>query len=255
VDKLADIFKATIAVFHGIISTWLFLEFSEITVDQFQFLILLVFFTVGNVMVWSIAMRRYYRMRGVASSVALATDNISALHYRALDVIGLTVIAICAGLLAAYIQRHDLILRAANSVTNWERNFSDAPFSIVLSKIISGRISEIDARGPRTVAAAKNMAYLRVYLKDQKIAFEGYPRVAPGKRDLREFFLSPACTYSFATDDSTKVNSVQEVEGPGVLLRVVESAAIEVIDAAKSKCAKLHDVSEAAMPVRGPSTP
>ncbi len=42
-EKLPDAFKATVAVFHGIISTWL---------DEFYFVILIIFFSVANILVW-----------------------------------------------------------------------------------------------------------------------------------------------------------------------------------------------------------
>src|SRR5215831_13987123 len=137
-DKLSDVFKATVAVFHGIISTWLFVEFSETTVDQFQFLILLVFFTVGNILVWSLAIRGYYWIHGIAATVELTTNDITALRYRSVDVAGLTFVAICLGLLSAYVQRHDLILREANKVTNWQRNYGDSPFFVLLLNMTAG---------------------------------------------------------------------------------------------------------------------
>jgi hypothetical protein len=254
-DKLSDIFKATIAVFHGIISTWLFLEFSETTVDQFQFLILLVFFTVGNVIIWSLILRCYYWIRGVAAAVELTTNDIAALRYRATDVAGLSIVAICVGLLSAYAHRHDAILRAANQITDWKRNYSDAPFVLLLSHITAGTMAELDGRGPRAVNGAKNMTFLRVYIKDSKIAYEGYPRIAATKRDPREIVLSPACRYAFVGDDPTKVGTVQAVEGPGVFLRLADTAAFEIIDKVDSKCAKIHDAIEGGAPMGAPATP
>lgn len=254
-DKLHDVFKATIAVFHGIISTWLFLEFSETTVDEFQFLILLVFFTVGNVVLWSLMLRFYYRLRGIPATVQLTTDNIGALRYGVADVAGLMIIAMNTGLLSAYVHRHDFILHAANKVVAWERNYSDAPFFLLLSNITGGTMSKMDGRGPRSVKTAKNMTYLRVYVKDQKIAYEGYPRIAATKRDPREVFLSPACRYAFAANDPTAVTAVQAVDGPGVFLRVADVAAFEVLDKVNSKCAKIHDAIEAASPTPPTSAP
>ena len=50
-DKFAEAYKATLTAFHGIISAWLFLTFSERTVDQFVFVILIIFFGVANTLV------------------------------------------------------------------------------------------------------------------------------------------------------------------------------------------------------------
>jgi hypothetical protein len=51
-EKLAESYKATIAVFHGIIATWLFKVFSETQLDEFYFVVLVIFFSVANLLLW-----------------------------------------------------------------------------------------------------------------------------------------------------------------------------------------------------------
>jgi hypothetical protein len=134
-DKFSDFFKTTVAVFHGIIATWLFVEFSEITVDQFQFLILLVFFSVANILMWNLIILTWHKIRGVNASVQLMTSDLAALRYRLSDVFGLMAVAIILGLVTAYAYRKDVILHAASSVVNWHRSYSDAPFNVLLSHV------------------------------------------------------------------------------------------------------------------------
>jgi len=94
-DKFSDFFKASVAVFHGIIATWLFLNFSETSVDEFQFLLLVVCFAVVNVLTWNFIVLAFLRMtRGAGVSVPLMTGDIARLSYRTVDVIGLTLIAV-----------------------------------------------------------------------------------------------------------------------------------------------------------------
>jgi hypothetical protein len=246
-DKFSDFFKATVAVFHGIIATWLFVGFSEITVDQFQFLILLVFFAVANILIWNFAILAWHKIRGVVASVPLMTSDLAALRYRPVDVFGLTAVAIILGLVTAYAHRQDVILHAANSVVNWHRSYSDAPFNLLLSHVSGQSMQRLDGRDPTRVKAAGGLAYLRVYQKDLKFAYEGYPRAAANKRDPREIILSPACRYILDPSDQSKITAVQEIEGPGVFVRLVDIGTFEVIDRHQSRCAALHDEIEKRM--------
>src|SRR6266853_4256620 len=98
-DKLAEAFKGIVALFHGIVATWLFLEFSDRDADEFHFVILLVFFSVADVVVWraivSLCGRAFKGAREVNTTIAF-----DGRPYRLSDVMGLTAVAIGLGLLA-----------------------------------------------------------------------------------------------------------------------------------------------------------
>jgi hypothetical protein len=241
-DKFSDFFRAAVAVFHGIIATWLFLEFSQTTTDQFQFLLLLVCFTVVNVILWNLLVLACLRITsGPGTKIPLLTTDITKLSYRTVDVIGISCVAVFVSLTAAYLYRHDVVLTIANRVVDWRRTHSDSPFFLLLTNVSGQTMNHLDGRDPKLVTKAQGMAYLRVYQKDLKVSYEGFPRAAPTRLDPREFLLSPACRYFQDTSDPSKQPIVQRIEGPGVFVRVVDTAAFEVIDRNQSLCAKLVD--------------
>jgi hypothetical protein len=247
VDKFSEIFKVTVAVFHGIISTWLFVEFSELTVSESGFLILVAFFTIANVIIWNGILSAFQRIkprRGRGRSNAapnLSPTDIAGLRYRGWDVAGLLVVSVSVGLLVAYGQRKDMVLRVASIVPVWERTSSDTPFMLLLSRATRQTIGEIDGRDVAIVRAAAGKAYLRIFVKDTRVAYEGYPGVAANKRDPREIILTPACRLFFDSTDPAKISAVQRIDGPGVFIRLTDVPAIEIIDRHQSACAKLHD--------------
>ena len=246
-EKFSEIFRATIAVFHGVISTWLFLEFSELSASEFEFVILVAFFTVANVVIWNLVLAAHRRLmamrrkrKGHAAQTLSAAD-LETLRYRGIDVVGLFLVAVFVGLVAAYGQRKEIVLRSASLVANWNRTSSDSPFMLLLSAVTRQTVGEIDGRDNIIARAAAGNVYLRVFVKDSKIGYEGYPGVAANKRDPREIILTPACRVIFDPNDPGKVNIVQIVDGPGVFLRLADVPAIEIIDRHQSACAKAHD--------------
>jgi hypothetical protein len=244
-DKFSDFFRAAVAVFHGIIATWVFLEFSETNVDQFQFLLLLVCFTVLNVLLWNLILLAFLRLRsGPGVSIPLLTTDIARLSYRTIDVVGLSSIAVVVALAAAYVYRRDVLLDAANKVIDWRRTHGDTPFNVLLIHVTSHKMNLLDGRSRKAVQMADGNAYVRIYQKDIKFYYEGYPRAAPTRLDPREFMLSPACRYALNDIDQSKQPFVQLIEGPGVFVRVADIAAIEVIDRSQSPCAKLADAAD-----------
>jgi hypothetical protein len=240
VDKFAEVYKATLVVFHGIIATWLFLAFSERSVDQFQFLILLVFFSVANILIWNLVLGVVQRIFPPKPAARFAPMlDLSTIQYRTTDVIALLVVSVLVGLTAAFVDRKDMVLRVANTLVDWQRTGTDTPFTSIMSDITEHRAGLIDKRGSEQVRAAQGAAYLRVYVKDIKIGYEGYPGRAPNKSDVREVVLTPACRFTVDANDPAKITGMQRVEGPGVLLRLVDAAAIEIIDLHQSTCANL----------------
>jgi len=235
-DKFADIFRATVVVFHGIIATWLFLEFTETKVSEFYFLILLVFFSIANMLVWGAALRVAKSVR--RRSLVSAGPRSNEVLYRPIDVFGLTMIAFIIGLSAAFLQNKDIVLRLANSLTDWHRTATITPFQLLLAHISAHSMQELDAREPDEVKLAAGKAYLRVFIKDSKFVYEGYPGWVPGKLDKSEIIFTPACRLLLDPSDSTKVAAVQRIEGPGVYLDVSQAVAVEIIDAHQSSCAK-----------------
>ena len=175
-DKLGESFKAIVAVFHGIISTWLFIDFSEKKVDEFHFVILLVFFTVTNVLIWNALLRVKRVVRPGAMTTTPLVDFQSG-TYRLVDGIGLTLIAVAVGLFSAYLDRKDVVLWLGSTVANWDRTSSDPPFETTMLDITENRPANVDKRSRRFVDPARaEGAYLRVYVKDAKLGYEGYPR-------------------------------------------------------------------------------
>jgi hypothetical protein len=242
-EKLGDAFKAIIAAFHGIIATWLFTEFSERKIDEFYFVILLVFFTVANVLVWNALLYAGGKLYWVKASNSgrLAFQNDS---YRFKDAIGLTVVAICLGLLAARLDRSDVVLRLANMLpTDWYRTASDLPLEALMIDIKTTRLPEVDRRSKKLVTDAKAEGYyLRLYVKDSKLAYEGYPAQTTTRGEIadRELILSPACRFFIDEKDPTRIATMQRIEGPGVFLRLANVVAVEVVDARQSACKKLE---------------
>ncbi len=243
-DKLGESFKAIVAVFHGIISTWLFVDFSESKTDEFQFIILLVFFTVINVLVWNLLLRIMEAVRPSATAAtARPLVDFQSGSYRVSDGIGLTLISVVTGLLAAQADRKDVVLTLGNLVANWERTRSDPPFEATMLDITENHPANVDKRDRRFVEPARaEGAYLRVYIKDAKLGYEGYPGRASTKGDIkdREVVLTPACRFALSDTDATKIGPMQQIEGPGVFLRLADVAMIEIIDAYQSACAKLY---------------
>ncbi len=242
-DKFAEAFKATIAVFHGIIATWLFLEFSDTKVTEFYFVILLVFFTVANIYVWRLLIavpRRLYAKtvnEGSAAAALPAAGGLAATFYRPGEIIGLTVVAFAVGLCAAYLQNKQVVLRTANLVIDWQRSDARSPFYLMLTHVSTHTMQMLDARTPDAVAAAKGSAYLRVFMKDMKYVYEGYPGWVPGRLDPQEVILTPACRLLYDPNDATKIVAVQPIEGPGAYLNLSLAASIEIIDA-QNACRK-----------------
>jgi hypothetical protein len=239
-DKLAGSFKAIVAVFHGIIATWVFTDFSERKVSEFEFVILLVFFTVANILIWNALFRGNQKFR--AKPVTATTLDFQPESFRIGQGIGLTLIAICVGLVAAYIDRHDYVLRMGNSLADWERSSSAPPFEVMIHSVRVGRAGLIDIRDQKAVEAARaDGAYLRIYVKNSQLAYEGFPaRVSTkGEVNSREVVLSPACRLSAEAGNATKIATVQPIDGPGVFLRLNDVVAIEIVDALTSACAKL----------------
>jgi hypothetical protein len=242
-DKFSDVFRASVAVFHGIIATWLFLNFSETSVDQFQFVLLVVCFSVVNVLAWNFIVLAFLRIsQGPGVSVPLMTGDIARLSYRTVDVFGLTVVAVIFAWISSYAYQHDAVLAFGNSLMNLRRTHTPAPFDLVLSNISARTMNKLDGRNAAAVQGAEGRAYIRVYQKDEKFAYEGYPRAAPTRSNPREIFLSPACRYSREKIDAANPPIVQKIEGPGVFIRANDIPAFEVIDRNESPCAKLFDV-------------
>lgn len=239
-DKFPDFFKATVAVFHGIIATGLFLTFSETTVDEFQFVLLVVCFSVVNVLAWNFITLVYLKMKLQGDpSIPLMTGDIARLSYRTVDVMGLTLIAVLWAFIAAFAYQNDAVLGFGNSLMNLHRTHSASPFDLVLSNVSEQTMNRLDGRDGKIVKDAKGRAYLRIYQKDEKFAYEGYPRAAPTRSNPREIFLSPACRYAREKIGDTSQPVVEQIEGPGVFVRVVDIPALEVIDRKDSPCAKL----------------
>jgi hypothetical protein len=238
-DKFGEILKATVAVFHGIIATWLFLDFSERRVSEFYFLVLLVFFSVANVLVWNAVIKPFRRKTALFSPIAIGIDRVS---FRAVDVAGLTVVAAALGLFAAFLDRKDVVLHVANTLADWHRTTSESPFDSIMFDLTSHDSAAFDKRSQRLVEAAREKdSYLRVIPKGSRIAYEGYPGRTSNKGELadRELLLTPACRLSYDSADPAKIISIQRVSGPGVFLRLAEVTAIEIIDVVQSECANL----------------
>lgn len=239
-DKFSEVFKATVAVFHGIIATWLFLSFSETSVDEFQFVLLVVCFSVVNVLAWNFIALLYVKWtQGGNASIPLMTGDIARLSYRTVDVMGLTLVAMLWAAIAAYAYQHDAVLGFGNSLIDLRRTHSADPFYLVLSNVSAHTMNRLDGRDGNAVKEAKGRAYLRIYQRGDAFAYEGYPRAAPTRSNPREIFLSPACRYAREKNGDTKQVVVEPIEGPGVFVRVSENPAVEVIDRKSSACAKL----------------
>jgi hypothetical protein len=238
-DKFGEILKATIAVFHGIIATWLFLDFSERKVNEFYFLVLLVFFSVANVLVWN-AISWLFRRKAIPFPPLEA--GIDKVSFRATDVAGLTAVAVAVGLFAAFLDRNEVVLRAASAVTDWHRTTSESPFDAIMFDLTSHNSGAFDKRIRSLVKSAEAKgSYLRIIPKASRIAYEGYPgRISTrGEVADRELLLSPACRLVYDATDPAKITSTQRINGPGVFLRLTDVMAIEIIDAVQSDCANL----------------
>jgi hypothetical protein len=246
VDKFAEGLKATVAVFHGIIATWLFLDFSERKVSEFYFLILLVFFSVANVLVWNAVLGIARRRRTGSGSISVGIERVA---FRATDVVGLTIIAITIGLLAAFLDRQDVVLRAANAIhiADWHRTGSGNPFDAMMFDVTDQTTRAFDNRSSRLVAAAKEKdSYLRIIPKDGRLGYEGFPGRGTTKGDVaeREVLLTPACRISYDKVDPAKILSIQRIEGPGVFLHLADTTIVEIIDVYQSECEKLLNAAE-----------
>lgn len=245
-DKFAEGLKATVAVFHGIIATWLFLDFSERKVSEFYFLILLVFFSVANVLIWNAVLRVGRRRRtGGSGPISVGIDRVA---FRATDVVGLTTIAVTIGLLAAFLDRQDVVLRAANAVhiADWHRTGSGNPFDAIMFDVTENT-GAFDNRSNRLVAAAKEKgSYLRIIPKDGRLGYEGFPGRGTTKGEVagREVLLTPACRISYDKVDPAKILSMQRIEGAGVFLRLTDTTIVEIIDVYQSECEKLLNAAE-----------
>jgi hypothetical protein len=239
VDELPNIFKATIAAFHGIIAVWLFSAFSETSITEFQFLILLVFFSVANLIVWNL-LRLLWPVSWQRGWVPF--DDISAIRYKPIDVFGLTITAVAVGLLAAWIQRTDVVLNLANRIPflDWQRTSTSDPFNVLVLKILSSSLADIDNRGEALIApGAKQSPYIRIWLGDNKGGYEGHLSLAPSKSETREVILNPACRLSQDEKAPLKIKSTEIIEGFGVFLPLVDVTAIEIIERGRSPCARL----------------
>ena len=241
-DKFAEALKATIAVFHGIIATWLFLDFSERKVSEFDFVVLLVFFSVANVLIWN-AIVKPFRQRTTMrfSPVSSGIDQVS---FRSVDVIGLTGVAVCVGLFTAFMDRQEVILRAASSIVDWHRTSRDSPFDLMMDDLTSHDSSAFDKRNQQLVEVAKEKgSYVRIIPKGSRIAYEGYPGRTSTKGEIadRELILTPACRLSYDNTDPAKIISTQRIDGPGVFLRLADVMAIEIIDVIHSQCGNLSE--------------
>ena len=107
---------------------------------------------------------------------------------------------------------------------------------------MNSRSHDFDNRAPELVQAARaEGSYLRVYKKDSKFGYEGYPGVVPtrGEEKARGFVLTPACRFWQDAKDLTSSGVMQRIEGPGVFLQMTEFISIEIIDARQSTCNKL----------------
>jgi hypothetical protein len=240
VDKFGDAYKATIAVFHGIIASWLFLRFSEIKIDEFYFVILLVFFSVANILVWQGVLRFVAWWRRTPPAEEASAAQITGVRYRASDAIGLTLVAIVIGLGAAYLYNADVVLYLASRLANWHTSSTDSPFTALFRGTAEHDTGLFDKRDGKFAKASNNKVMFRVYMKDSRIGYEGYPGIVPTRLEKRDVMLSPACRFSFEESDLTILKSFQLIDGPGVFLQLKDIAAIEVIDANKSGCGRLY---------------
>ena len=77
-------------------------------------------------------------------------------------------------------------------------------------------------------------------MKVANTGYEGYLGRITTNREIgeREIVLMPACRFSRDVTDPTKVLYATD-RRPGVFLRLADTAAIEIIDAYQSACAKL----------------
>ena len=171
----------------------------------------------------------------------LMTSDIARLSYRTVDVFGLTIAAVLFAWISSYAYQHEAVLAFGNSLMNLRRTHTPAPFELVISNISARTMNKLDGRNAPAVREAEGRAYIRIYQKDEKFAYEGYPRAAPTRSNPREIFLSPACRYSREKVDAVTQPFVQKIEGPGVFIRVNDIPAFEVIDRKESPCAKLFD--------------
>jgi hypothetical protein len=238
-DKFGEILKATMAVFYGIIATWLFLDFSERKVNEFYFLVLLLFFSVANVLVWNAIVKPFRRKTILFPPAEAGIDWVS---FRAPDIAGLTAVAVALGLFAAFLDRSEVVGRAANAVTGWHRTTSESPFDSIMFDLTGHHSAAFDKRTHGLVKSAEAKgSYLRVISKASRIAYEGYPgrTSTRGEPADRELLLSPACRLVYDAADPAKIISTQRINGPGVFLRLADVTAIEIIDAFQSDCANL----------------
>jgi hypothetical protein len=75
----------------------------------------------------------------------------------------------------------------------------------MMSDIVGHRAQFIDKRDPEKVRAAGGAAYVRIYLKDLKLGYEGYPGRAPTRSEIREVVLTPACRFVLDPNDASKI--------------------------------------------------
>jgi hypothetical protein len=213
------------------------LEFSETVVDKFQYVILVIFFTVANILIWKLPLTILRFVRSHKGHFKGSDLQSITLQYRPVDVVGLTVIAIVTGLAGAYAQNKDVVLHTASAFVDWRRTSTDDPFQWLFAHITEQRMNVIDKRDPKLVEAARGSAFIRVYINDTKIGYEGYPGLTPGKLDRRQVILTPACRFSWQPETG-EISNMQVIPGPGVYLELSDVQAIEIIDMSASECNK-----------------
>jgi hypothetical protein len=114
----------------------------------------------------------------------------------------------------------------------------------MIFNLTSYNSAAFDKRSHLLVQSAKEKgSYLRIIPKGSRLAYEGYPGLAPSKGEVadRELVLTPACRVTYDSTDPAKIISMQRIEGAGVFLRLPDVAAIEIIDVVQSQCAKILD--------------
>lgn len=258
-EKFNDIFRLTANVFHGIIATEVFVYFSEISVDQFKYFLILTFFTIINVFTWNLVLLLIKRARGETTSGAvLMTDDISRLRYRSIDVLGLTVLALVVGTVAGVLYQRNVVLNLVGRLVDVEQTYNRSPFIMMSRALDAGDKVAIDGRPDWIREAHRSSNYLRVFMKDRSVVYEGYAKLRPTVLEQREIVLSPACRLKPSGGAGTPFQATL-IEGPGVFLRVTDDVFIEILDWEDSPCAqevqKLRESHLAAAAASVPETP
>jgi len=268
-EKISEAYRGVIVFFHGVVSAFVFITLSAVSVTDAQTFMLIAVFAAFNVllfwvlsfifMAFQAVVRWFIRWRRGSISVPLADvlrelgqrvsgiiDVATPLSLRQPQIAPLIILSVITGSVTAYGYREEFFFSAMRTLQRTvglpvQRVSVQDPFLVLLRRLDQDGGRSLDLRNLGAIRPNANshivyMPYLRIFDSKSGFFYEGIPTLWPSKQGERQVVISRVCRARAHKDDRTTILQRHLVDGPSVYINLENVGSVETLDRSSSEC-------------------